>query len=126
MLITLLPVLVSLAEQPAEPRPLVVFETGKGPITIEVDTARAPLTAANFLKYVDGRFYDGGAINRAVRPDNTTRHDVEIQVIQFQSDPQRRREMFPPVPLERTNTTGLSHTDGTVSMARSGPDTAQA
>ena len=38
----------------------------------------------------DGKFYDGGMINRAVRPDNTTRNDVEIQVIQFQSDPARR------------------------------------
>ena len=57
---------------------------------MEVDLARAPITAANFLKYVDGKFYDGGMINRAVRPDNTTRHDVEIEVIQFQIDPARR------------------------------------
>jgi peptidyl-prolyl cis-trans isomerase A (cyclophilin A) len=103
---------------------IVVFETAKGTIEIEVDIARAPLSAANFLKYVDGKFYDGGTINRAVRPDNTVRHDVEIQVIQFQSDRARRREEFPPVPLERTSVTGLKHLDGAVSMARSGPDTA--
>jgi peptidyl-prolyl cis-trans isomerase A (cyclophilin A) len=111
-----------------EPRqnPIVIFETEKGTIEMEVDSAHAPVTAANFLKYVDGGFFDNGSINRAVRPDNTVRHDVEIQVIQFQIDPARRREEFPPIPLERTNVTGLTHVDGTMSMARNGPDTATA
>jgi peptidyl-prolyl cis-trans isomerase A (cyclophilin A) len=103
---------------------IVVFETGTGNIEIEVDAAHAPLSAANFLKYVDGGFYDGGTINRAVRPDNTIRHDVEIQVIQFQIARARQRDQFPPVPLERTSVTGLKHVDGAVSMARNGPDTA--
>ena len=102
----------------------VVFETELGNIVMEVDLARAPVSAANFLKYVDGKFYDGGMVNRSVRPDNTTRHDVEIQVIQFQSDRARRSEMFPPIPLERTSVTGLKHVDGALSMARSGPDSA--
>jgi peptidyl-prolyl cis-trans isomerase A (cyclophilin A) len=110
------------APQPA-PVP-VIFETALGNITMEVDPARAPITAANFLKYVDGKFYDGGMINRAVRPDNTLRTDVPIQVIQFQSNPARRSEMFPPIPMERTSLTGLKHLDGSLSMARSGPDTA--
>jgi peptidyl-prolyl cis-trans isomerase A (cyclophilin A) len=109
-----------------QPLPIVVFVTERGEIEIEVDTARAPVSAANFLKYVEGRFYDGGVVNRAVRPDNTVRHDVEIQVVQFQIDPARRKEAFPPIPLERTSATGLTHVNGVVSMARSGPDTATA
>ena len=104
--------------------PIIIFQTDKGNIEIEVDAARAPLSAANFLKYVDGGFYDGGTINRAVRPDNTVRHDVEIQVIQFQITRTRQRDQFAPVPLERTSATGLRHVDGAVSMARSQPDTA--
>ena len=112
--------------QQAATSPVVVFQTEKGSIEIQLDAQHAPLTTANFLKYVDGGFYDGGVVNRAVRPDNTVRHDVEIQVIQFQSDARRRREEFPPVPLERTSTTGLKHVDGAVSMARNGPDTATA
>ncbi len=104
----------------------VVVETEKGSIEIAVEARRAPITAANFLKYVDGRFFDGGVVNRAVRPDNTTRHDVEIQVIQFQIDPARRRDAFPPIPLERTSVTGLKHVDGAVSMARTTPDSATA
>jgi peptidyl-prolyl cis-trans isomerase A (cyclophilin A) len=114
-----------LGQSPASPV-VVIFETELGSITMEVDVAKAPVTAANFLKYVDGKFYDGGVINRSVRPDNTVRHDVEIQVIQFQSDAARRREMFPAIPLERTSVTGLRHVDGALSMARSGPDSAQA
>jgi peptidyl-prolyl cis-trans isomerase A (cyclophilin A) len=109
-----------------QPSTRVVFETEKGAIEIEVDTGHAPQSAANFLKYIDGKFYDGGTINRAVRPDNTVRHDVEIQVIQFQIDRGRQREEFPPIPLERTSVTGLKHVDGAVSMARNGPDTATA
>lgn len=104
----------------------VVFETELGAITMEVDTARAPVTAANFLRYVDEKLYDGGLINRAVRPDNTVRHDVEVQVIQFQSDPARENAMFPPIALERTSMTGLRNVNGALSMARDGPDTAQA
>jgi peptidyl-prolyl cis-trans isomerase A (cyclophilin A) len=103
---------------------VVVFETEKGTIDLAVDGGRAPTTAANFLKYVDAGFFDGGSVNRAVRPDNTLRHDVEIQVIQFQIDAAREREAFPPIPLERTSVTGLKHVDGTMSMARNGPDTA--
>ena len=105
---------------------VVVFETEKGAIEVEVDTAHAPATAVNFLKYVDGGFYAGGSVNRAVRPDNTTRHDVEIQVIQFQMNPARQPDRFPPIALERTSVTGLRHVDGALSMARNGPDTATA
>jgi peptidyl-prolyl cis-trans isomerase A (cyclophilin A) len=114
------------AGQTAPPPVLVVFETELGAIRMEIDVARAPVTAANFLKYVDGGFYDGGVVNRAVRPDNTIRHDVPIQVIQFQINPARRREQFPPIPLERTSVTGLTHSSGALSMARNGPDTATA
>jgi len=104
----------------AQPQPnaVVIFETEKGMIELEVDGVHAPASAANFLKYVDAGFYDGGSVNRAVRPDNTVRHDVEIQVIQFQIDPARRTEQFPPIPLERTSVTGLTHVDGAISMAR--------
>lgn len=115
------------AQSPAPARPVpVIFETEFGRITMEVDVVHAPITGENFLKYVDGKFYDGGIINRAVRPDNTTRHDVEIQVIQFQINPERNREQFPPIPMERTSVTGLKHLNGALSMARSGPDSARA
>jgi peptidyl-prolyl cis-trans isomerase A (cyclophilin A) len=125
---TAIVVLVSAASQTPMPQQnaIVVFDTEKGTIEMEVDSVHAPATAANFLRYVDAGFYDGGSVNRSVRLDNTVRHDVEIQVIQFQIDPARRREQFPPIPIERTSVTGLRHVDGALSMARSGPDTATA
>lgn len=110
----------------AQQNTIVVFETEKGTIEMAVDGGHAPATAANFLRYVEAGFYNGGIVNRAVRPDNTVRHDVEIQVIQFQIDPARRGEQFPPIALERTTVTGLKHVDGALSMARNGPDTATA
>jgi peptidyl-prolyl cis-trans isomerase A (cyclophilin A) len=120
------PVEITRAARVRPPGTVVVFETDKGTIEVEVRADRAPITAANFFKYVDGGFYDGGVVNRAVRSDNAVRQDVKIEVIQFQINRGRRREQFPPIPLERTSTTGLRHEDGTVSMARSDPGTATA
>jgi len=109
---------------------VVVFETELGAITIEVDTVRAPITSANFLRYVDARLYDGGEFHRAVRQDNEVRADAPIQVVQARINQARAAEEFGPIPLERTSETGLRHLNGTVSMARDvtpsapGPDTA--
>jgi peptidyl-prolyl cis-trans isomerase A (cyclophilin A) len=117
--------LLALLVQAPPPPVVVVFETTLGAFTVEVDVARAPVTAANFLKYVDDKFYNDGRAIRSVRPDNTSRKDVPIEVVQFQSNPARNRELLPAIPLERTSVTGLRHVDGALSMARSGPDTAR-
>ena len=120
--------LTILAQQPgAGPLPRVVIETGAGEITIEVDTVRAPVTGANFLKYVDAGLYDGGRFHRTVTttPDNQPQNDVKIAVIQAGADPARRREYLPPIPLEPTSATTLTHADGVVSMARADPDSAR-
>jgi peptidyl-prolyl cis-trans isomerase A (cyclophilin A) len=97
---------------------VVVLETELGNITIEIDTVHAPITAANFLKYIDDGFYNDGEFHRAVRPDNEVRKDVPIQVVQFRINQARKGEEFAPIPVERTSVTGLKHVDGAVSMAR--------
>jgi peptidyl-prolyl cis-trans isomerase A (cyclophilin A) len=104
----------------------VLIHTELGEIEVEIDTARAPISAANFLKYVDGGHYNGGRFHRAVKlnPDNQPDNEIKIEVIQAAINPERRRDGFPPILLERTNKTGLKHKDGTLSMARRGPDTA--
>jgi peptidyl-prolyl cis-trans isomerase A (cyclophilin A) len=104
--------------------PVVVLETEQGRIEIEVDAAAAPLTARNFLRYVDAGHYDGGRFHRTVRPDNQPQNKVKIEVVQAGAAASREAEAFPPIPLERTSATGLRHLDGTVSMARDAPDTA--
>jgi len=102
----------------------VLMETQLGVIQIDVDAARAPVTAANFLKYVDGGLFDGGAFHRTVKPDNQPASKIRIEVVQAGINPEKRSQELPPVPLERTSQTGLKHLDGVISMARGAPDTA--
>lgn len=105
--------------------PRVVVETELGEIEIEVDSVRAPKTAANFLTYVDGGMYEGGRFHRTVRADNQPDNAVKIEVIQAGASATRIREFPPAIELERTSVTQLTHADGAVSMARGGPDTAR-
>ena len=100
----------------------VRFQTDLGSFEIEVDVAHAPVTAANFLKYVDGGFYDGGQVHRSARLETQATRPVKIEVIQAGINAERSGAQFPPIPLERTSTTGLPHKDGVISMARGGPD----
>ncbi len=104
----------------------VRIETEQGTIVVAVDVERAPETARNFLRYVDGGHYDGGRFHRTVTlaPDNQLASPVKIEVIQGGVAPAREKRGFAPIRLERTSRTGLKHLDGTISMARLGPDTA--
>ena len=99
---------------------VVTIETSLGSIDVEIDATRAPITAANFLKYVDAKMYDGGRFHRAVRLDNQAREDVLIEVIQGGRSPEQAKTIrgFGPIPLERTSLTNLTHVDGAISMAR--------
>jgi peptidyl-prolyl cis-trans isomerase A (cyclophilin A) len=112
---------------PAAPRGAtrVQFDTEAGSFVVELDD-RAPGTVANFLRYVDGGFYDGGRFHRTVttQPDNQPDNTVKIDVIQAGADPERESRSFAPIALERTAATGLRHVDGVISMARDGPDSA--
>ena len=102
----------------------VVFETGMGIFELEVDVDRAPVTGANFLRYVDGGHYDGGTFYRTVHADNQPNDSIRIAVIQAGRNREAGAAAFPPIALERTSATGLAHLDGTISMARGGPDSA--
>jgi peptidyl-prolyl cis-trans isomerase A (cyclophilin A) len=110
---------LQVADIPAEV--LVRVETQFGNIDLAIDTKRAPVTASNFLKYVDGGFYDGGRFHRTTRPDNYTPDPPNrppMEIVQADINPARNSERFPAVPLERTSVTGLKHVVGTVSMPR--------
>jgi peptidyl-prolyl cis-trans isomerase A (cyclophilin A) len=102
----------------AQPAPVrVLVQTSEGNITLEVDSVRAPITAANFLRYVDQRLYDGATFYRAM-PGGPGRGLIQAGV-----DHRRR---LPPIAHEPTSRTGLSHVDGAVSIARDAPGTATA
>lgn len=104
--------------------------TELGEIEATLDSVRAPVTVSNFLRYMDRRQYDGGVFHRTVTLENQPGNAVKIEVIQgainpaFADTSYPPKSGFPPIPLERTTVTGLKHTDGAISMARLGPDTA--
>jgi peptidyl-prolyl cis-trans isomerase A (cyclophilin A) len=106
----------------APEHPRVLIRTDKGDIVVEVDPVRAPLTTANFLRYVDAGLYDGSTFHRTVTPANQPNDRVRIEVIQGGQLPADRE--FPPIAHETTAQTGLRHVDGTISMARGKPGTA--
>lgn len=102
----------------------LLVQTELGDIEIEVDATRAPNTAANFLKYVDAGHFDGGVFHRTVKMDNQPQSPVKIEVIQAGVAEAKAKAGFPALTLERTSVTSILHKDGTISMARSTPDSA--
>ncbi|MDP1632572.1 MAG: peptidylprolyl isomerase [Caulobacter sp.] len=107
------------AARAQSPLPGVIIETAAGSITVELYPDKAPLTAANFLRYVDEKRFDGAAFYRAVRVGQTP----PIGLLQGGAHGDRAR-LLPPIAHEPTSQTGLRHRDGTLSMARREPGTA--
>lgn len=93
-----------------------------GNISIELYPAKAPVTVANFLRYVDAHLYDSSSFFRAVTLSNQPKDSIKIEVIQGGAVDSTKE--FAPIPLESTLQTGLLHKDGTISMARGKPNSA--
>jgi peptidyl-prolyl cis-trans isomerase A (cyclophilin A) len=99
-----------------------VINTSLGNITVEVYPKRAPVTVANFLRYVDAHLYDSSSFFRSVTMDNQPNDLVKIEVIQGGNVDSLKQ--FPAIPIETTTQTGLKHKNGIISMARSTPNSA--
>lgn len=102
----------------------VVITTTAGVIEADLDSAHAPISVTNFLRYVDAKRYDGGRFHRTVKMDNQPANDVKIEVIQGGVLRTPGAQSWPAIELERTNVTKITHGDGVLSMARGGPNTA--
>src|SRR3954463_9521896 len=99
-------------------RTRVRLQTDKGLIVAELADDKAPVTVANFLRYVDSRHMDGAVFYRASHaPGAPNVGFIEAGV----KDPAK---LYPPIAHESTLATGLKHVDGTLSMARFAPGTA--
>jgi peptidyl-prolyl cis-trans isomerase A (cyclophilin A) len=109
------------AAAPANPR--VIITTALGTITVELAADKAPITTANFLKYVDRKLYDGVTFYRASKPPGQTTNDYGSIQGGLRDDVKKK---LPPIAHESTLKTGLKHGDGTISMGRYAPGTAQA
>jgi peptidyl-prolyl cis-trans isomerase A (cyclophilin A) len=94
---------------PAAQNPLVILETSKGAIKIELFPAQAPKTVENFLRYVDAGFYADTVFHRVIR-------GFVVQGGGFTPDLELKPTL-PPVRIESRN--GLENARGSVAMARS-------
>ncbi|CAN5279398.1 peptidylprolyl isomerase [soil metagenome] len=102
------------------PKPRVKITTDRGSFVVELEAAKAPITSANFLKYVDAAKYDGGTFYRASRRPGAPQEGVIVGGMSVKAHP------FPPITHESTETTGLRHVTGTISLGRFAPGTATA
>lgn len=116
-----------LAAQAASTTVRTRVDTPLGAFVIEVDTAVAPITVANYLAYVDAHQLDRAWVYRLVTLANQPQSAHKIEVVQWglnlKDDAPTLR---PPIAHETTKQTGLRHRDGTISMARGTPGTATA
>jgi peptidyl-prolyl cis-trans isomerase A (cyclophilin A) len=105
------------APSPAAPSPVrVAIETTAGTLIVETDP-RAPITSANFLRYVDEHRFDGTSFYRGM--------EVAPGVGLIQGGTQNAPDrVLPPIAHESTRQTGLHHVDGALSMARFDPGSA--
>ena len=110
------------ANAPASPPPIVrvTLTTSAGVITLDLEAKRAPITTANFLRYVDQKRFDGTVFYRAMKLDWASGPAGLIQG-GTQNDPKR---VLKPIAHEPTSLTGLHHEKGAISMARYAPGTA--
>ena len=103
---------------------MINMETNLGLIQIELYPDKAPITVANFLKYVDDARYDELHFYRVVHMGNQPDNKIKIEVIQGGLEIDKHPMELPPIHHETTNKTGFKHEDGTLSMARLEPGTA--
>lgn len=107
----------------ASANPRVKIDTAEGAIVLELYADKAPKTVANYLKYVDRNLFDGASFYRASKPPGYAPNDYGVVQGGLQNDP---KKVLPPVAHEPTSQTGLKHLNGTISMGRHAPGSAQA
>ena len=102
----------------------VQIETDSGKIIAELYPDKAPITCANFIRYIENNKFEGANFYRVVRMDNQPNNDIKIEVIQGGLGFDVEESPYPSIIHETTELTGLKHMDGTISMARAEPGTA--
>ena len=120
----IIPFLMTFVSGAGTENPHVVIKTELGDIEVEVFVEKAPITAANFLRYVDQNCFKDACFYRIVTIDNQPDNDIKIEVIQGGLGFTEGETQFPPIEHETTEKTGILHRDGIISMARLQPGTA--
>jgi cyclophilin family peptidyl-prolyl cis-trans isomerase len=93
------------------PNPQVTFITSMGNILVELYPAKAPITANNFLRYVNEGFYTNTIFHRVMS-------GFVVQGGGFGTDGVQKTPTHPAIFLELPSATGLTNSQGTIAMAR--------
>lgn len=120
--LSIIVLLFAITNLKAQKKETCIIKTSLGDITVAVYPKKAPITVANFLKYVDAHLYDNTTFFRSVTLNNQPKDSVKIEVIQ--GGEVDSTKVFAAIPLERTSKTGVLHKNGAISMARDTPDSA--
>ena len=120
--LTVIIILFVILSTVAQKKEVCYINTSMGKITVELYPKKAPITVANFLKYVDAHLYDNSSFFRAVTLNNQPKDSIKIEVIQGGEIDSTK--IFAPIVLETTKQTRLTHKNGTLSMARDKPNSA--
>lgn len=115
-------------EELSEETVRIVFETAMGEVEVELYPERAPLSVAQFLRYVDGAHYDGASFYRATR--TAAGHSFDIvqggrsRMPMLTGEDPPGDPPFPPIAHETTHDTGMRNERGVLAYARREPGTA--
>ena len=118
--------LLASCKSPKTENPHVEITTSFGDIVIELYPKQAPITVAAFLSYIDSGYYDKSSFYRVLVPEDQPSYAPKSEIIQggiWKANP-RLLSKIPGIEHEPTRQTKLSHTDGTVSLARLAPGSA--
>ncbi len=103
--------------------PHVIIKTKFGDIEIELYPGKAPKSAGAFLSYIDSGFYKGCLFYRVLKQENQPSAAFKTELIQG-GIWQTKIKNLTAIPHETTKQSGISHIDGTISLARTLPGTA--
>lgn len=111
---------------PKYKNPHVVIETKYGDIEVELYPDHAPKTVAAFLSYIDSGYYKNATFYRVLRDDEQPTDAPKAELIQggIWRTNYALSEKVPGIMHEPTNQTKILHTNGTISLARQAPGTA--
>ena len=126
LLINVILLIFASCSHPTYKEPHVLIETSFGDIEIELYSGKAPKSVAAFLSYVDSGFYKKSSFYRVLKEENQPSASFKSELIQggiWQTN-YKKGISLPGIPHEPTNKTGITHKEGTISLARTTPGTA--
>jgi peptidyl-prolyl cis-trans isomerase A (cyclophilin A) len=106
--------------------PTIEIKTTFGDIIVELYPQKAPKTVAAFLRYVDSGYFKNGSFYRVLKEEDQPSNAFKSNLVQggIWQTQYKKQASLAGIPHENTKETGLLHKDGTISLARTAPGTA--